>query len=79
MMRTTVDIDDTVLAAARSLARARGVSLGQALSELARRGLSGPDTTPRSRVDTAYSPFPVLIGDPEIVVTDELVAELRDA
>ncbi len=79
MMRTTVDIDDTVLAAARSLARARGVSLGQALSELARRGLSCPDATPRSRVDTAYSPFPVLIGDPEIVVTDELVAELRDA
>ncbi|MFO7534651.1 MAG: type II toxin-antitoxin system VapB family antitoxin, partial [Kiritimatiellia bacterium] len=35
-MRTTLSIDDDLLAAARSLARAKSQSLGQALSELAR-------------------------------------------
>ena len=38
-MRTTVEIDDDVLAAARTLAAERGISLGLALSELARGGL----------------------------------------
>ena len=38
-MRTTVTLDPDVLAAARRLARARSISLGAALSELARRGL----------------------------------------
>ncbi len=73
-MRTTLEIDDTVLAAARARARSRGVSLGAAISELARRGLDaecapGPDLT--------YSPFPVIVGE-GVLVTDELVAELRD-
>lgn len=75
-MRTTLDIDDTVLAAARSLARSRHVSLGEAVSELARRGLQGFDAG--SAVDRSYSPFPVMVGDPAIVVTDELVSDLRD-
>jgi hypothetical protein len=39
MSRTTLEIDDDVLAAARVLARERGESLGQVVSELARRGL----------------------------------------
>ena len=38
-MRTTVSIDDDVLAVARALAERKGCSLGSALSELARRGL----------------------------------------
>lgn len=74
-MRTTLEIDDTVLAAARSLAQSRRMSLGAAVSELARRGLS-QSTSPRG--DTHYSPFPVMVGDESITVTDELVAELRD-
>ncbi|MCK0111925.1 hypothetical protein MWU75_07220 [Ornithinimicrobium sp. F0845] len=74
-MRTTLEIDDQVLAAARSLARSRGISVGAAVSELARRGLM-PPTTPR--VNAHYSPFPLMVGDEEILVTDELVAELRD-
>lgn len=74
-MRTTLDIDDTVLAAARSLARARGTSVGVALSELARQGLAARSG---AQVDTSYSPFPVLVGPSEHVVTDDLVAEHRD-
>ena len=38
-MRTTLQLDDDVLAAARVLADERGISIGAALSDLARRGL----------------------------------------
>jgi hypothetical protein len=38
-MRTTLDVESDVLDAARALAVARGVSVGAALSELARRGV----------------------------------------
>lgn len=41
-MRTTVRLDDDVLASARVLARQRGESLGAVISELARRGLRQP-------------------------------------
>ncbi len=39
-MRTTLDVENDVLDAARALALARGVSVGSALSELARRGVA---------------------------------------
>ncbi len=39
------------------------------------RGSSGPAQVP---IDLSYSPFPVILGDVGIVVTDELVAGLRD-
>ena len=38
-MRTTLNVDDDVLAGARALAAERGVSVGAALSDLARRSL----------------------------------------
>jgi hypothetical protein len=41
-VRTTVKIDDDVLQAARQLAEAKGQSLGQTLSELARASLTRP-------------------------------------
>ncbi|USQ76580.1 type II toxin-antitoxin system VapB family antitoxin [Ornithinimicrobium cryptoxanthini] len=74
-MRTTLEIDDQVMAAARSLARSRGTSVGAAVSELARRGLM---QSAGARVDAHYSPFPVMVGDEGVLVTDELIAELRD-
>jgi hypothetical protein len=51
-MRTTLDVEDDVLDAARSLASARRVSVGAALSELARRGVA------------AQTPLTVLNGFP---------------
>ncbi len=39
-MRTTLDIDDDVLQAAKELAEARGTSAGKVLSALARKGLA---------------------------------------
>jgi hypothetical protein len=38
-VRTTLDIDDAVLAAARAIAEAENRSLGSVISELARRAL----------------------------------------
>ena len=39
-MRTTLDLDDDLLDAARLMARRRGVTLGQVVSELALRSLA---------------------------------------
>lgn len=39
-MRTTLEIDDDLLADARQLARERGATIGQIISELARRSLA---------------------------------------
>lgn len=39
-MRTTLDLDDDILQAAKELAAARGTTAGRVLSELARRGLA---------------------------------------
>lgn len=46
-MRTTLTIDDDVLAAAKQFADARGLTLGEAVSQLARATL-----TERRRYDT---------------------------
>jgi hypothetical protein len=47
-MRTTLDIDDDVLQAAKELAEAEGKTAGQVASELMRRALSGPAEPPGS-------------------------------
>jgi hypothetical protein len=54
-MRTTLTIDDDLLAAAHNLARARSVSVGRILSDWARRGL----TTPSQLGAASESGFPV--------------------
>ena len=48
-MRTTVDIDDDVLQAAKELAEARRSTAGKILSELARKGLEPSRTAGRVR------------------------------
>lgn len=55
-MRTTLTIDDDLIAAARSLAQARSESLSKTFSDLARRGL---DAAPRTRRLKSTSGFPV--------------------
>jgi len=73
-MRTTLELDDVVLSAARAKARAEGISLGRAVSDIA---LALPTATdgPASAGDG----IPVLRGVPGHVVTDDLVAAFRDA
>lgn len=40
-MRTTLNLEDDAMATARAYARARAIKLGQAVSELIRRGSTG--------------------------------------
>lgn len=55
-MRTTLTIDDDLLAVAKTLARDRSESVGKALSDLVRRGLNA---TPRVRKGRNCAEFPV--------------------
>lgn len=47
-MRTTLDLDEDVLQAAKEIADARGTTAGRVLSELARKALT-PTRVPRTR------------------------------
>lgn len=54
-MRTTVVLDDDVVAAVRQLRRERGLGLSAAVNELARRGLGRQPARPR--FEQATSPM----------------------
>jgi len=71
-MRTTLALDDDVLAAARALAARDRRPIGEIVSDLARKGLKGELRTAKSRCG-----FPVLPRR-GVVVTPELVNALRD-
>ncbi|MCC6591492.1 MAG: antitoxin [Bryobacterales bacterium] len=72
-MRTTLDIESDVLDTAKALAAARGVSVGAALSELARRGVAA--RTPLSTVN-GFPVFQVQAGTPSFG-PDEVAAALE--
>jgi hypothetical protein len=81
-VRTTLDIDDDLLAAAKELARRDGGTTGQVVSRLLRRSLTGVDgSTPRAgsrkppRRVAGFEPFP---ARPGVVATNEQVNALRD-
>ena len=65
-MRTTLDIDDGVLAAARAIADAERRSLGSVISDLARRGLV-PDQLRRGSLPTFDVPETAEPITPEMV------------
>ena len=73
-MRTTLDIDDDVLQAAKELAALRGKTAGQMLSDLARQSLS-PSEPKRVRNGVPLLPRRPA-GRPR--PTMRLVNELRD-
>jgi hypothetical protein len=74
-MRTTLDIDEDVLQAAKELAAVRGRTAGQVLSELARAGLTPVRRGARTRNGVPLIPArPVGSARP----TMKLVNELRD-
>jgi hypothetical protein len=83
-MRTTLTLDPDVLAAARALAEMRGQSIGQVISELARRGLMVANATPPDapsveagdRERNGVPLFPVRTGAG--VVTPDIVRQLLD-
>ena len=58
-MRTTLDIEDDVLTAAKELARRQGISAGQVVSRLLRSALTGEAPAQRSgdAVVAGFRPF----------------------
>ncbi len=72
-MRTTLEIDDDVLLAAKSLSQQRGVPAGKVLSELARKGLHRNRAL---RMRNGAPLFPTRPGSS--LVTLELVNRLRN-
>jgi hypothetical protein len=74
-MRTTLEIDDDVIEAAKQVARLKNQGLGRAISDLARRGLM-PDASP---VVVVESGIPVWKHRPgAITVTSEMVRNLAE-
>lgn len=72
-MRTTLSLDDDVLLAAKAIAGQQGRSLGEVISELARRSLQRPV----SRAER--NGIPLLASRPDSPpVTIDLVNALRD-
>jgi hypothetical protein len=73
-MRTTLDLDEDVLQAAKELAVTHGVTAGKMLSNLARKAL-----TPTGPVPKVRNGVPLLPHRPGgRIVTMKLVNELRD-
>lgn len=79
-MRTTLDIDEDVLNAAKELARRENASAGQVVSRLLREILTrtaetGSPPKGASRSATGFRPF----SQPGKLVTNEQVDALRDS
>ncbi len=73
MIRTTIDLPDDVYEAARSVAIAKRVSLGEAVGELVRRGLR-----PRAAFQTK-KPFPCFeLPEDAEAITWERTLEAED-
>lgn len=73
-MRTTLDIDEDVLQAAKELAMTRRSTAGKVLSELARKGLQPPRDQPEMRNGVPLLPE----REGEGPVTLDVVDRLRD-
>jgi hypothetical protein len=83
-MRTTLDVADDVLFAAKELARRDKKTLGQIASELMRRGLSGAPLVqdaapPGDEIDTRFRALGFRTLPPRGgVVTNEMIDRLRE-
>lgn len=81
-MRTTLEIDDDLLRAAKELARREGATAGQVVSRLLRMSLTGAAPTApgkkagRRKVVAGFEPF---AAKPGVVTSLEQVQALRDA
>ena len=78
-MRTTIDIEDDILAVAKELAHSQHVSAGQIISKLAREALTGrrqqelPGSAAAGPVG-GFRPFPAR----GTIVTNDQINDLRD-
>jgi hypothetical protein len=76
-MRTTLDIDDDVLEAAKERARRERTTAGKVISDLARNALTAPPKAPAAREPKTrygFRPFPNRGG----IVTNAAIDALRE-
>jgi len=71
-MRTTLNLPEDVYLAARSLAALQRLSLGDAVAELARRGLR---PAPAANLEKAFPCFEIPPDSPPITLEQTLLAE----
>lgn len=87
-MRTTIDIDDDILALARSISKAKDSNLGAVVSEFARQGIQqgaahkavgiGSESELQRKLrDLGVVPFARNSETP--LVTDEVVRQIRES
>jgi hypothetical protein len=76
-MRTTLDIDDDVLTAAKELGKRTKKSAGSVISELARESLIRPTTSTAKESRPVYG-FKTLPAAPGKIVTNELINRIRE-
>ena len=78
-MRTTLDIEGDVLAAAKEIARQQHIGEGKVISLLVRRAMTGDvrqsATASTAASATGFEPFPAR----GVIVTNELIDRLCDA
>lgn len=72
-MRTTIAIDDDVLAAAKAIARQKNQTVGKIVSELARNSLRPPTASGERNGVPLLS-----VRRPDAIVTLDIVNALRD-
>jgi Arc/MetJ family transcription regulator len=77
-MRTTLDIDDDVLAATKEISRLQGRSTGAVVSTLLRQALTGPVVAGKSRGKASVAGFRPFASRGK-AVTNDLIHTLRDA
>ena len=70
-MRTTLDIEDDVLQAAKELAKSEGATAGEVISRLARNGLAHP-TSDRKRITRYRNGVPLFPSSGEIVTMEHI-------
>jgi hypothetical protein len=79
-MRTTLDIDEDVLVAAKEIAKRQNLSAGQVMSQMLRKVLTGQspaseDVGSGGQTVAGFRPFPA----GRAVVTNDTVNRLREA
>lgn len=77
-MRTTLDIEDDVLSAVKELARRQGRTVGEVISSLARRALTGASATTQVREPRANYGFKPFAATDKKVVSNEVIDDIRD-
>jgi hypothetical protein len=76
-MRTTLDIEDDVLAAAKELAQRQGISAGKVVSSLLRSALTGDASAQHSGAAVVAGFRPFAASDQQLV-SNEHIDQLRD-